>query len=222
MATAPNYVARYPVQGFSFAIADSTNWRPLALSPSPNGCRIHYLNVAQTEATARNLVLGIARRVSQPANFGATKTVTSQNTINRASGSFITDGWRVNDIVMLVNVTDVFTDANHATFGVVSAVAATTLTVTGTPFTNQSPMSDSLSLYKVALQTTHNIPASAGNTNAVPSVAALGLTQWPMIDGSPGRFLTLGPNDLLVGQLGTAMTSTNRTDVTVGLGDYGT
>jgi len=32
----------------------------------------------------------------------------------------------------------------------------------------------------------------------------------------------MGPNDVLVGQLGAAMTSTNRTDVTVGLGDYGT
>ena len=222
MATAPNYVARYPTQGYSFAIADSTNWRVLANSPSPNGCRVHYLNVAQTEATARNLTLGIGRRLSIPSNFGATKTVTATNQINRASGSFITDGWRVNDIVMLVNLTDLFTDANHSTFGVVSAVTATALTVIGTPFSNQSPMSDNLHLYKVGVQTMHNIPASAGASNSVPSVAALGTTQWPMIDSSPGRFLTMGPNDVLVGQLGAAMTSTNRTDVTVGLGDYGT
>jgi len=96
------------------------------------------------------------------------------------------------------------------------------VTVTGTPFSNQSPMSDNLHLYKVGVQTMHNIPASAGASNSVPSVAALGTTQWPMIDSSPGRFLTMGPNDVLVGQLGAAMTSTNRTDVTVGLGDYGT
>jgi len=220
MATSPIYVARYPIQGYSFAAADSTNWRLLALSPSPNGCRVHYLNAAQTEGTARNLSIGIGRRLSSPTNFGATKTVTTQNTINRASGSFITDGWRVNDIVMLANNTDLFTDANHSAFGVVSSVSATALAVTGTPFTNQGPMSDSLHLYKVALQTMHNVPASAGNSNSVPSVAALGTTQWPMIDGSPGRFLTLGPNDILVGQLGTAMTTTSRTDVTVGLGDY--
>jgi len=86
MATAPNYVARYPTQGYSFAIADSTNWRVLANSPSPNGCRVHYLNVAQTEATARNLTLGIGRRLSIPSNFGATKTVTATNQINRDAG----------------------------------------------------------------------------------------------------------------------------------------
>jgi len=220
MATAPIYVARYPVQGYRFANADGTNPRIIAASPSPNGCRVHYLNAAQNEGTARNLVLSIGRRLSQVTNFGATKTITSQNIITRASGSFIADGWRVNDTVLLANLTDLFGDANHSISAVVSAVTATTLTVTGTPFTNANPLSDNLALYKVQLQTTQNIPASAGFTNSVPSVAALGTTQWPMIDSSPGRYLTLGPNDLLLGAVGTQMTTTNYTDVVVGLGDY--
>lgn len=220
MATSPSFVARYPTQGFRFANADSTLNRVVASSPSPNGCRVHYINAAQSEATARNLVLSIGRRLSIPTAFGATKTITSQNVVTRASGSFLADGWRVNDTVLLANLVSLFGDANHSISAVVSAVTATTLTVTGTPFTNQSPMSDDLALYKVQLQTTLNVPASAGNSNSVPSVAALGTTQWPMIDSSPGRFLTLGPNDLLIGSVGTQMTSTNFTDVVVGLGDY--
>lgn len=220
MATSPSFVARYPTQGYRFANADATGTRVVAASPSPNGCRVHYINAAQSEASARNLILSIGRRLSVPTAFGGTKTITSQNIITRASGSFLADGWRVNDTVLLANLVSLFGDANHSVSAVVSAVTATTLTVTGTPFTNQSPMSDDLALYKVQLQSTLNVPASAGSSNSVPSVAALGTTQWPMIDSSPGRFLTLGPNDLLLGALGTQMSSTNYTDVVVGLGDY--
>ena len=60
---------------------------------------------------------------------GDTPAYGSTSTITRATGSFITDGFKVGGRVTVINST-----SNDGTY-VLTAVAATTLTVTGTPFT---------------------------------------------------------------------------------------
>lgn len=60
---------------------------------------------------------------------GDTPTYGSTSTITRATGSFITDGFKVGNQVTVINST-----SNDGTY-VLTAVAALTLTVTGTPFT---------------------------------------------------------------------------------------
>lgn len=60
---------------------------------------------------------------------GDTPAYGSTSTVTRTTGSFITDGWKVGGQITITGST-----SNDGTF-VITAVAALTLTVTGTPFT---------------------------------------------------------------------------------------
>lgn len=59
--------------------------------------------------------------------FGSTHTITGGNTFNRASGSFIVDGWNVNDTLILFNP---FNNKNNLIWSVVTAVNDLTLVTT--------------------------------------------------------------------------------------------
>ena len=63
-----------------------------------------------------------------------TLTFAATNTITRATGDFVVDGWKVGGQVTVRNAD---TGGNNGTF-LITAVVALTLTVTGTPFTNEA------------------------------------------------------------------------------------
>jgi len=64
-----------------------------------------------------------------------TISFTSNNEFNRGSGSFITDGFLVGDYLFLQNAEDA---GNNGSFGLITNVTATTITVSGSPFTNNA------------------------------------------------------------------------------------
>lgn len=64
-----------------------------------------------------------------------------------------------------------------------------------------------------------SIPANAGQNNGVAPVSLLDQIEWPWLDDSPGRFITLGADQTLWLKLATALSS-NQVDVTVFFGEY--
>jgi len=117
----------------------------------------------------------------------ATCDFASTSTITRASGSFITDGYKVGGAVTTRLAT---TGGNDGTF-VLTAVAALTLTVTGTPFTSEVDTAvqlavDNRSSFKMSLRVrdgdtngksfAQSALADAGVTTLSNKVERFGLT----------------------------------------------
>lgn len=146
--TTPRYAAvpaSFQNAGDSFVAGNSTVAKIL-VEPMPpaaatvtaplygGGCTILDLTATSTDASSKDVILytGDALTTQDGTNTGAMTTTTS--TIPRTTGSFITDGWQVGDLVM--TFAPFGTAPNAAVDGivcVVTTVAALTLTVNGTP-----------------------------------------------------------------------------------------
>lgn len=130
------------------------------------GARIYDLVAASTDTNANSLIIWQGLQMTLFANMGA-PTITTQNIINRTSGSYITDGFAVGDKVMVLG--DTANPANNGTPQVVTAVAALTLTVNGTPWTNEACQAG-FRIIKVSRRATVSVAANAGNTTAIGNV----------------------------------------------------
>lgn len=158
------------------------------------GCRVIDGSIASTDGTARSLLIWLGRVLSRVSDFGATTTVTGTNAFNRASGSFIIDGWRAGDIVMPFGMT---TAANNGVAGVVTTVTATVLTVNGAPYTNET-MPTTARLIRASHRTRRGIPLSSGVTDAAPPVALMGGAQDPATPALPDTGYSLGDIDVMI------------------------
>lgn len=158
------------------------------------GCRVIDGSVASTDGTARSLLIWLGRVLSRVSDFGATTTVTGTNTFNRATGSFVTDGWRTGDIVMPFGMT---TAANNGVPGVVTTVTATTLVANGTPYTNET-MPTTARLMRISQRTRRGIPISSGNTDSAPPVPLMGGAQDPAAAALPDTGYSLGAEDVMI------------------------
>lgn len=102
------------------------------------GDRPYYFFSSQTSATTA-VFAGPAneavRHVQRVDLSGAgTIAFATSNTFTRTTGSFVTDGFLVGDYLFIQNAEDT---ANNGSY-LITAVAATTLTVSGTPFTTNA------------------------------------------------------------------------------------
>lgn len=158
------------------------------------GCRVIDGSISSTDGSARSLLIWLGRVLSRVSDFGATTTVTGTNTFNRASGSFITDGWRAGDTVMPFGMT---TAANNGVAGVVTTVTATTLVVNGTPYTNET-MPASARLMRVSQRTRRAVAINAGNADSTPAAALMGGGQDPATPALPDTGYSLGDADTLI------------------------
>ncbi len=118
----------------------------------------------------------------------------TSNTITRASGSFITDGYQVGGMVTVRNADNPAHDGNH----VLTGVAALTLTVAGTPFTgpdldtNAQLAINNSNAFKAFLRIrdadtngktfTFADLAAAGETSIVTKKIPMGLSNVPDLD----------------------------------------
>lgn len=167
------------------------------------GCRVIDGSIASTDGTARSLVLWLGRVLSRTSAFGATLTVTASNTFNRASGSFLADGWRVGDTVMPFGMT---TAANNGVAGVVTGLTALTLTVNGTPYTNET-MPATARLMRAAQRTRRGVPINSGNTDTAPAVPLIGGAQDPATPSLPDAGYSLGDIDVLIASMAAAVSA---------------
>lgn len=165
-----------------------------ALSPLyMGGATVIDMVATSTDAAAKDLVLWQGSVLTTVGGSTSTATTTT-STATRASGSFITDGWTPGDLLMVFSpFGTAATSGVDGVLGIVTAVAAGTLTVNGTPFSAQT-LPTGARLCRVFQIERATVAASAGTNGSTPSVALLNNGQ----DGSVMRYeRKLGPADLI-------------------------
>ena len=185
---------------------------------SPVGSqRVSAIN-ARNPGIANTLTLFHGRRLTLQSAMGVGTLVdggAGVDTITRTDGSFITDGWQVDDIVCVRGAT---TRANDF-MAVLTAVTATTLTfVTGTVAGANEVLPAGAELYRLTPMKTCAIAQNAG---AAAGTAALDFlsADMPIIDASPERQFTVGPDRCLFAAVGTAMAASIYLDLVTTLGE---
>jgi hypothetical protein len=179
-----------------------------AVAPAPayvGGSTVIDLTAASSDAASKDLLIyeGVVTTTQDATNTGAMTTTTS--TIPRTSGSFIVDGWKVGDTGMVFAPEGVA--ANAGVDGIpfiVTAVAALTLTLNGTPIAALT-LAAASRVVRIGQSFRATIAANSGNTSgSVPSVNLIGNAQ----DGSILRTEhKLGPNDLLIAAMQAAVSA---------------
>lgn len=157
------------------------------------GQRITDGGIASTDGTARSAILYVGKQASVIANMG-TVTTTGTNTLNRTSGSFITDGYSVGDAIMFFGAG---TGAMNGLLLVVTGVTTSTLTVNGTPLTNETEAAG-FRVFRVSQRTRRGVPLNSGNTDTAPPVVLLGGTQDPASFLPPDLGLSLDADGALI------------------------
>lgn len=126
----------------------------------------------------------------------------TSSTFTRTTGSFITDGFKVGDYVFFQNAEDT---ANNGSF-LITNVAATTLTVTGTPFTiNADDTTVLVALDRRPLNFTANIRIF-GKTYGSATSASIDVT---LLGNQVYRFPVSEAADAVIVDLATAETGGN-------------
>ena len=133
------------------------------------GQRVYDITVASTDSVANALFLWEGVQTTLYANMGtATTTATTNATLTRTTGSFITDGWQVGDSVMMMGAVS---SANNGLAGVITTVAALTLTLNGVPSGMVAETEGAgFRLIKVTRRDPVIVPANAGNATSVSAV----------------------------------------------------
>ncbi len=165
------------------------------------GSRIMDGLISSTDAVAKSMLF---YRGTHVATIGAgTHTITSQNILtiggsgqwNPLTGAagvnqFDTSENRiqVGDTLMLFK-TDADADNMGPNDGVVTppvtAVTGTTVTVNGTPWTNDAGIDSGFQVYRVPQATRKGVPANSGNTDAIVPVNLLGGTMETDLPSQP-------------------------------------
>jgi len=186
------------------------------------GSRIHALSVTTNDAANNTVVLGRARRRTLVSDMG-TASIATTSTITRSSGSFVTDGFLVGQRIAILPLNEGdganLTTAANGQILTLTTVAATTLTVSGTPLIAETILAG-FAIYQMMQHSVTSVPLNSGFASGVPAVSLLSSSVMPWVDDTPNRFLTLGPTEYLWAAAGTALGASEVMDVIAMLGDY--
>lgn len=133
------------------------------------GFSLIELLASSTDSSNKDIILweGEVLTTQETSNTGTlATTATTNGTITRVNGSFITDGWKIGDGGMIFtpdNTAQAATGIDGIKF-VVTAVAAGTITVSGTPYAANAGLTAGTRLVRVSQLARHTITANAGNT----------------------------------------------------------
>lgn len=155
------------------------------------GQRVFDGSFSSTDSVARSVLIWIGTTLTRQANMGVA-SVTTNNTINRTSGSFITDGWKLGDSAMIF---DAPTAANNGNLSVVTAVTSLTLVFNGAGLTNETLTT--VRVMRVALRTRRGVPLNSGNADSAPAVLLLGGSQDPSSFPAPDTGISLDENSVI-------------------------
>lgn len=190
-------VAKILVEQFPAAIATTTT------PQFYGGCTAIDLLATSSDSVARDFLLYIGTvATTQGASTGAMTTTTS--TIPRVSGSFIADGFLVGDQVMTFAPFGTAPNAGvDGIVAIVTAVAALTLTLSGTPIAALA-LATGTRVVRLSSRGRTTIPIAAGTNGTTKSQALIGTS-------TDGSLLTteikLGPNNLLIGGMQAAISA---------------
>jgi hypothetical protein len=197
----------------TFIASDSTSAKVLLEPQTPlggsatsptyfGGSTVLDLVASSTDGSNKDVILytgEVATTVG--ASTGTTTTTTS--TIVRSSGNFISDGWNPGDLVMVFNPPGTARQATDGVLGVVTTVAALTLTVSGTPFTALT-LNTGVRICKVSQLFRDTVPLNAGNSASIPAKNLL------TSKNSSSSIVTekkLGSNELIIASMQSAVSA---------------
>lgn len=219
MADSPIFIGSVRHEPVQFVPSHSTRPRPL-WTPGASGSEIRKITIATNDSGNNKLQIGIARRLTLASAMGSGALVdngASADTITRSSGSFLTDGWLEGNRLLLLGATTLANDFEV----ILTAAAALSLTLaTGGGTVNTAEgLPSTAKLCLLTWMHYLSVPLGSGLPDVV-AVAGMSTTQNPSLDASPDRLITLGPNDILVGKVGTALGTGEVLDVLVEGGDF--
>lgn len=200
--------------------------RPVVIAKAGTlGTRFHALTASQTTASALTARMYIGALLNQvgttPAlagaatDLGGTAAVAGLNAITRSSGSFITDGWQVDDLAILIGST---TLAN-AIAARVTAVASGQLTFIASSFATNETLPAGAQLYRAGSIAVSTIAANAGNAAGTSALDVLSDGK-PFVDASPNRNLILGPGGAVFMALASSLSAGSYVDLLMLGGNY--
>lgn len=140
----------------------------------------------------------------------------SDDTITRGGGSFLTDGWKIGDLLFVHGAT---TLANDFAVRITGVVALTLTFATATVNTGEVLPSGAI-LYRATPEGKMTVLAGSGLTAGVPVVNLLDDAQRPELDASPRRYDEVGPLNAMAVALTNALGSTEFADVTTKYANY--
>jgi hypothetical protein len=222
----PNLQAYWDTICTAFTITDSTNAKIIVDKSPPQvvasvsgetalpgesavrqrilqgGCQIIDGTISSSDATLRYLNLFIGKELTLGANMGTVAyTATTNATITRTVGSYITEGWKVGMKLMGFNSTNSSNDGKPVS---VTAVTATTLTLNGVSAISVAGTQDAnLRLFAIAQRTEIAIAASAGTNGSSAPVKLIGNGQ----DASTFPGIQLGEKNVLIGSMAAAVSA---------------
>ena len=219
MATRAIFIGSWRVENTVLIAAHSTTLALPIFTAGSSGSRIHGISVASTDAGANTALLYYAKRMTLESDMTVGAFVDnggSPDTITRTAGSFVTDGWLVGDRLLVSGPT---TLANSF-FVTLTVVAALTLTfVTATVDTAENFPTGAI-MWRLSQLHLTTLAANAGNAASTDALDML-ITDWPIGDVSPDRYIILGPDDSLAMSVGTAVgAAPDRIDISTFGGDY--
>lgn len=218
MSTSPQFPGAPKTGHRQLVPGHATRFRPLYV-PGASGAEIRKIGIASSDAAANTLLLGIAKPITAGADMGVGTFLdggAGADTITRTAGSFATDGWIAGERFLALGSTTLANDVD----ALLTGVAALTLTfATGVVNTAEAFLTTT-KLYRLMRLGIISVPLSAGYVEAAASISGLDATEMPMIDVSPDRYLTLGPDDILVCAAGTTLGASEVLDVTAFGADF--
>lgn len=219
MATAPIFVDTFRTTGSVLIASHSTTIAVRGFLAGSSGSRVHAISVAATDAGANTLLVYYADALTLESNMGTGAFVDnggSADTITRGSGSFITDGWLVGDRLWVHAPTTLL----NGFFVTVTVVAALTLSfATGSTNTAENFPTGAI-IYRLTQLHLTTLAANAGNAASTDALDALS-GDFPAVDATPDRYITMGALDALVFSVGTAVgADPDRIDIFCAGADY--
>jgi len=225
MAASPIFIGTWRTEATSFVAAHGTGLALPIWTAGSSGSRVHGIAVVATDAGANTAILYYGKRMTLQSAMGTGAFVDgggSDDTITRTSGSFVTDGWLVGDRLLVAGPAGAGapTTLANSFFVTLTTVAALTLSfATATTDTAENFPTGAV-IYKLAQLHLTTLAANAGNAATTDALDMI-ITDFPIADVTPDRYITLEANDVLAMNYGTAIgASPDRGDVTVFGGDY--
>ncbi len=219
MATRAIFVGNWRVEDTVLIASHSTTLALPIFVAGSSGSRVHAISVASTDAGANTALLYYAKKLTAESDMTTGAFVDGgggSDTITRTAGSFITDGWKIGDRLVVADPT---TLANSF-FVTLTGVAALTLTFATAQVNTVEDFPSGAIIYRLCQLHLTTLAINAGNAASTDALDML-ITDFPIADVTPDRYIILGPNDALAMSVGTAVgASPDRVDIMVAGGDY--
>ncbi len=219
MADAPIFVGSWKVQNTVFIASHSTTAALPIFVAGSSGSRVHAISLASTDSGANTAILYYAEKMTAQSDMGTGAFLDNSgdpDSITRTSGSFVTDGWKIGDRFVVVDPT---TLANSF-FATLTVVAALTLTFATANTNTAENFPTGAIIYRLSQLHLTTVAANAGNAASTDALDML-ITDFPIADVTPDRYIILGPDDALAMSVGTAVgASPDRVDISTFGGDY--